>query len=134
MSPIAVHPDNVPNEFKEVYLSYSQNSKDVPIIDKPVLDVFFNAARLEATNPTHFVTLSEHLKQFPKTWIVTCDKDPLRDDGVVLEKILISYGVTVQRRHYTGFGHCFWIFPQLQKRQDFLADVVQGIRFVQENH
>jgi acetyl esterase/lipase len=70
------------------------------------------------------------VKDFPRTWIVTCEKDPLRDDGVILENMLIAHGVVVQRKHYNGFGHCFWIFPQIDKRLELLADVVNGVKFV----
>lgn len=54
------------------------------------------------------MTLSECLNEFPRTWIATCEKHPLRDDGVVLEKMLIARDVAVQRKHYNGFGHYFW--------------------------
>jgi versiconal hemiacetal acetate esterase len=99
------------------------------VINRQVLDVFFNAAQVDPLDATHFATLSDRLKEFPRTWMVTCEKDPLRDDSVVLEKMLSAQGVVVHRKHYKGFGHCFWIFPQLDKRMGFLADVVNGVKF-----
>jgi versiconal hemiacetal acetate esterase len=102
----------------------------VPVINRQALEVFFTAAQVNHVDATHFVTLSDRLKEFPRTWIATCEKDPLRDDGVVLENMLRAQGVEIQRKHYKGFGHCFWIFPQLEKRRGLLADVVNGIRFV----
>ena len=102
----------------------------MPVINRHVLDVFFNAAEVDPFDDTHFVMLSDRLKEFPRTWMVTCEKDPLRDDGVILEKMLVAQGVVVQRKHYKGFGHCFWIFPQLDKRMEFLADVVSGVKFI----
>lgn len=102
----------------------------MPVINRQALDVFFTAAQVNQVDATHFVTLSDRLKEFPRTWIATCENDPLRDDGVVLEKMLSDQGVVVQRKHYKGFGHCFWVFPQLEKRRELLADVVNGVRFI----
>lgn len=130
LSPISAHPESIPKEYQSTYTSRMENAKDVPMINKQVLDVFFDAAQLNPFDSKSFVTLSKCLNQFPRTWIVTCEKDPLRDDGIVLEKMLIAQEVVVQRKHYNGFGHCFWIFPQLAKREEFLADVVKGIEFI----
>ncbi|PQE19429.1 hypothetical protein CJF30_00009888 [Rutstroemia sp. NJR-2017a BBW] len=133
LCPISAHPESIPKDYQGMYTSHLENAKDVPIINKQALEVFFNAAQLNPLDAKSFVTLSKCLKEFPKTWIVTCEKDPLRDDGVVLEKMLSAQDVVVRRKHYNGFGHCFWIFPQLAKREEFLGDVVHGIEFVLEN-
>ncbi len=133
MCPITTQSDHVPEEYRQIYRSHTEHERDAPVLNKQACDVFFQAAQLIDPNPAHFVIYSDHLKHFPRTWIATCEMDPLRDDGVALEKSLQRHGVEVQRKHYYGFGHVFWIFPQLEARAVLLADVVEGIRFTLHN-
>lgn len=102
----------------------------MPLVNKTVMETFIAAANLNPNNPSHFVTLSKNLREFPPTFIITAEKDPLRDDGVLLETILLEEGVKVKRQHYDGFGHVFWIFPMLEKRNVLLRDATEGIKFV----
>ena len=39
-----------------------------------------------------FAGLSPNLQDFPPTYIATCGADPLRDDGVVMAKMLEKAG------------------------------------------
>lgn len=100
------------------------------MIDRKVMETFFASAKMNPTDPSHFITVSEELAQFPPTFIITTEKDPLRDDGVVLHEMLRDNGVAVKRQHYDGYGHVFWNFPMLKKRDVFLRDACAGIKFV----
>lgn len=100
------------------------------MIDKKVMDTFFASAQMDPMDPSHFITVSDEIAEFPPTFIVTTAKDPLRDDGVVLHEMLRDNGVVVKRQHYDGFGHVFWSFPMLKKREVFLRDTCEGIKFV----
>lgn len=40
--PVVLHPSNVPEKFKAVYNSYTENATNVPIIDKSSMDTFFS--------------------------------------------------------------------------------------------
>jgi versiconal hemiacetal acetate esterase len=130
LCPITAHPANIPERHKDIYNSYEDNATDVPLISKSVMETFIGAANLDSNSPKHFVTLSQNLKEFPPTFIITAEKDPLRDDGVLLERMLHEEGVKVKRKHYDGFGHVFWIFPMLKKRDVLLLDATEGIKFV----
>jgi versiconal hemiacetal acetate esterase len=50
--------------------------------------IFFEKAGTDYNDEKVFVTLSKDLGSFPPTYICTCGKDPLRDDGKVLEMML----------------------------------------------
>ncbi|KAL5345275.1 hypothetical protein ACLOAV_009645 [Pseudogymnoascus australis] len=130
LCPITAHPTTIPERYRNIYSSYGDNAKNVPLVNKTVMETFIAAANLNPNNPSHFVTLSKNLREFPPTFIITAEKDPLRDDGVLLETILLEEGVKVKRQHYDGFGHVFWIFPMLEKRNVLLRDATEGIKFV----
>lgn len=127
---MAFHPASVPEEYRAIYTAWDDNGDGVPMISREVLETFIESAKMDVNDPTHFITGSDGLEMFPPTFIVTAEKDPLRDDGVVLQRILQDSGVNVKRKHYEGFGHVFWTFPMLKKREVFLADACEGIKFI----
>jgi versiconal hemiacetal acetate esterase len=130
LCPVTTHPHSVPATHKDIYNSRIENGSGVPVISSAVLDTFTRTAHCEAADSTCFITLSKNLKEFPPTHIVTAGKDPLRDDGRILEAMLKNNGVAVQRSHFDGFPHVFWIFPMCTKRDEAMADAVEGISFV----
>ena len=130
LNALTSHGEGIPSEYQDLHTSYFENATDVPMVDKHFLDLTMEMTKLKPSDTHAFATLSPCLKEFPRTWIATSEKDVLRDDGIVLEKMLVAQNVGVKRKHYLGFGHCFWVFPQLPKRQEFLEDVVEGIAFV----
>lgn len=76
------------------------------------------------------MTLSKHLDEFPPTYITTCGKDPLRDDGTVLEMMLKDKGIKTKNDLYEGLPHYFWLFPSMKGGEEYLANVSKGARFV----
>jgi versiconal hemiacetal acetate esterase len=109
--PLTLHWDNIPAEFQEDYRSYVENATDVPIIDASSMKTFYGKSKswlntgqsrkltspLEAVDADPndariFTVLSPHHRNFPPTYICTCEADPLRDDGTVMEKALRKAG------------------------------------------
>jgi versiconal hemiacetal acetate esterase len=127
--PITAHPLSIPEEYKSQYTSYERNGSGVPVADASTLNTFFEAAGCKYDDPMTFVTLSQNLSQFPPTYISTCGKDPLRDDGRVLEAMLKREGVKTKSDNYIGQPHCFWLFPNVNG-EEFLANVVKGAQWV----
>ena len=41
MTPLALHWENVPSEYKSVYLSYDENAENVPVINKATMETFY---------------------------------------------------------------------------------------------
>jgi versiconal hemiacetal acetate esterase len=61
-----------------MYRSYDDNVGAL-IIDKGSTKVFYGAAGLDPKDPNTFVALNkQNHKNFPPTYIVTCEEDPLR--------------------------------------------------------
>lgn len=130
LCPLAAHPASVPKKYREIYTAYDENGEGVPMVDRKVMETFFESAKMDPMDPSHFITVSDDIGGFPPTFIVTAEKDPLRDDGVVMHEMLRDNGVMVERQHYLGVGHVFWSFPMLKKRDIFLKDTCEGIKFV----
>ncbi|KAM3074835.1 hypothetical protein ACMFMG_008248 [Clarireedia jacksonii] len=128
--PVTAHPSSIPDEYKQYYTAYEENKSGVPIIDAGTMDTFFKAIEADLKDPRFLVTLSKNLASFPPTYISTCSKDPLRDDGRVLEMMLKDKGVKTKSDHYDGVPHYFWMFPGIKGGEEFLANVCKGVRFV----
>jgi versiconal hemiacetal acetate esterase len=127
--PPTMHWDHILPEYKSIYKSY--DNVNTPILDKGSMETFYNAAGVDPKDPNTFVALNtENHKNFPPTYIVTCEADPLRDDGVVLEECLKKAGVPVKRDHYAGLPHYFWIFPSVTEGQQFVGNLIGGCKWV----
>lgn len=92
LAPISLHPDHVPAEYQAMYTAYTENAVDVPVVDRSSMVAFYEACNAAPTDPDIFTALSPHLAKFPPTYIVTCETDPLRDDGTVIEAALKKAG------------------------------------------
>lgn len=133
MVPVTAHPTSVPAEYKSHYTAYTENGSGVPIIDAESMQIFFETAGADPHDEKTFVTLSRDLGRFPPTYIATCGKDPLRDDGKVLEMMLKKEGVKTKSDFYAGVPHYFWLFPGIQGGEEFLGNVVKGAQWVLAN-
>ena len=106
MVPLTLHPDNVPEQYKADYKSYTENAENVPVIDKTSMLQFYEYTGVDPKDSSYFTALdTENLKNFPPTYICTCEFDPLRDDGQVMAKALKDNGVPVKTDFYPGLPH-----------------------------
>lgn len=81
-------------------------------------------------DPWIFPVLSEHLAEFPPTYLVACGADVLRDDNTVLAFELKSKNVKTRLDVYDGLPHLFWIFSTLKSSRVFIDKLLDGIKFV----
>jgi len=132
MVPVTAHPSTIPAAYKSHYTAYTDNGSGVPMIDAVSMTTFFSASGADFNDEKVFVTLSKDLAKFPKTYIATCGKDPLRDDGKVLELMLKEEGVQTKSDFYEGVPHYFWMFPGIGGGVEFLDNVVKGTQWVLE--
>jgi versiconal hemiacetal acetate esterase len=129
--PVAFHPQSDLKNYKADYTSYEVNKENVPIIDKTSIDQFFEITGITSDDQDYFSgTDFESHKNFPPTYVVTCEFDPLRDDGKVIVKSLRNSGVAVKHDHYDGLPHCFWFFPGLPETQTFMANTFAAVKWV----
>ncbi|EXJ94727.1 hypothetical protein A1O1_03124 [Capronia coronata CBS 617.96] len=129
--PCTLHWDHVPAEYQAMYTSYEDNKENVPIIDKGSMKTFYEHAGADPEDADTFVALAtENHKNFPPTYFVSCEKDPLRDDALVMEEALKKAGVPTKHDHYKGLPHIFWIFPAIPEGQQFVENLIAGVKWL----
>lgn len=103
----------------------------VPIIDKEFMKTFLNAVGVDPKGANTFVVLNkENHKNFPPTYIVACEADPLCDDGIMMEDCLKKADVPITRDNYAGLPHYFWIFPSVAEGKEFVGNLTGGCKWV----
>lgn len=129
--PTTVHFDNVPEKYKSIYKAYDDNAKDVPVIDKESMEIFYKHAGADPEDKSLWPLLAtDKHAEFPPTYLTSCEFDPLRDDAKVMEEALKEAGVPVKHDYYPGFPHYFWIFPPVPEGQQFVANYIGGIEWL----
>ncbi|KAI7771667.1 hypothetical protein ACKAV7_005733 [Fusarium commune] len=130
LCPVTFHPRNIPAKFQTKHSSYKENKDNVPIVDEESLLQMFDNTGIDPNDKNYFPLLDDKcLKVFPRTYIVTCGMDPLRDDGKVLSDSLSSVGVATKTNHYGNMPHCFWIVPSLPETEVFLHELISGVNW-----
>jgi versiconal hemiacetal acetate esterase len=129
--PITLHWDNIPAEHQSIYKSYDENKEDVPIIDKQSMETVYMHVAADPKDSDMFTSLAtENHKNFPPVYFVSCEKDPLRDDAYVMESALKKAGVATKHDHYKGLPHSFWVFPSVPEGQQFVENLIGGVRWL----
>ncbi|KAL4797733.1 Alpha/Beta hydrolase protein [Aspergillus venezuelensis] len=109
----------------ELWVSRTQNA-DAPIMgtkDMAWIEEMLGAEHTVDYCP--FVDISS-FKGMPKSYIQVCGMDPLRDDGIIYEKVLREHGVDTRFDAYKGVPHAVWaVFPKLRVSQRAVLDVVR---------
>lgn len=92
--PATTHWNNIPSSYKSMHKSFKENARYVPVNDKESLEIFYREVGLDPRDSSCFTILAEDQhKNFPPTYFVSCEYDPLRDDAFVMEEALNEAGV-----------------------------------------
>ena len=130
--PLTVHYDHVPAKYKSMYKAFTENATDVPILDKNSVDIFYRELGVDPKDPEVFILLAEDIhKDFPPTYLVSCEYDPLRDDAYAMEMALMEAKVPTKHDHYKGLPHVFWTIPSLPEGKQFVGNLLAGIGWLQ---
>jgi acetyl esterase/lipase len=78
-----------------------------------------------------FLLNKSHSKLPAKAYFQICGRDPLRDEAFLWQKLLEKHSSTKSKIHlYSGMPHGFWRFLHMKASQEWLDDLVQGIRYL----
>ncbi|KAK4995313.1 hypothetical protein LTR28_000568, partial [Elasticomyces elasticus] len=120
-----------PEHYRSILVSREQN-KDAPILDEKALQMF-----VDAYVPDPYSTLSSPFNwptghaRLPPTHFQICGLDPLRDEALLLERVMRRRdGVSTRLDVYPGLPHAFWsLFPDMEASRRFVRDTVEGFRW-----
>lgn len=158
--PALLPPAYVPEKYKHLYISYTENDHDpvlggnkfdkglyeAPIVkevvkadlDDPLINVFANKSGQEG---------------LPACYLQVCGLDPLRDEGLIYERVLREdVGLKTRIDVYPGFGHmCKFLlendrlsielmtnffclvwtnYPKMKRSDEFVNDALQGVKWL----
>ncbi|KAL0578340.1 hypothetical protein V5O48_003654 [Marasmius crinis-equi] len=130
--PVTVHPDAYPEEHKSSLLSYEQN-KDAPTLTKESMDAFWKWYNPPPTDPKASPLLSPSKEGLPPAFFQVAGMDPLRDEGLLYEKLLRQAGVKTKLEIYPGVPHGFMLIdPTIKAVRKFEEDFRTGITWLLE--
>ncbi|KAH8647853.1 alpha/beta hydrolase fold-3 domain-containing protein [Xylariales sp. PMI_506] len=120
--------ENLPEEYSELWFSREQNAESL-VISTNDLAWIREAYQPDVRSPewSPFFAEGAHTG-LPPVYIQVCGQDPLRDDGLIYEKVLRKHGVSTRLDVYPGVphGHTL-IFPSLSKAKQSKLDAVKGV-------
>lgn len=127
---------SLPAKYRTLHTSWEQN-KDAPILSRTACELFHDAyIDQERRDDKLFSPLlwpSGH-EGTPRTFFQVCGADPLRDDGLIFEKVLREeVGVETKVQVYPGLPHGFWsVFPKMEASRKFVEESVEGVEWLME--
>ncbi|KAK3087320.1 hypothetical protein FSP39_004661, partial [Pinctada imbricata] len=94
-----VHESNIPEHMRKDSIGLTRISEFDSQLCKESTDIM--------TNPyfSPLLVQDDVLERVPRTFVVTTDFDPLRDDGLLLVSRLNKLGVPVEHDHFVGHDH-----------------------------
>ena len=127
--PAVFEEGTVPEKYKSQWFSREQNDGGGPMLDKEALDLIRKAYQYDEHSPLYSpVNSPSGLGGLPKTHLQVCGKDPLRDDGLIYDKMLRENGVETLLDVYPGVPHGVWaFFPMLKVSQKVAYDMAKGM-------
>lgn len=126
--PAVLVEDNVPAKYRDLWFSREQNS-EAPILDNDAINhmLGFYEPDLKSSLYSPFNATDPHLG-LPPSYFQVAGLDPLRDDGLIYEKVLKEHGVKTKLDVYTGVPHGHFAFlPFLKASQKSNVDSIVGI-------
>ncbi|KAF7341796.1 Esterase/lipase/thioesterase [Mycena sanguinolenta] len=127
--PAVVHPAAYPPEYASELLSYAQNA-EAPILSKASMDIFYDCLKGPPTNPDVSPLLADHTG-LPPTYIQICGLDPMRDEGLLYERLLREQGIPTRLDIYPGVPPGFHVtVPTMTAAKKWEADLRAGLKWI----
>ena len=113
--------------------SYNEKAEPFNIYNTKVCIGMYTPLQSDLTSPEQFPLLAppEILAKFPRTYVITAEHDPCRDDGRILVKRLkTECDKGVKEDYYDGLPHYFHWFPMLPLAHECMDNCVKGVQWV----
>ncbi|KAF9269813.1 hypothetical protein L218DRAFT_940046 [Marasmius fiardii PR-910] len=130
--PVLLHHNGVPEKYKSSLLSFEQN-KDSPLLNRERIDKFTEYYNPIPDDPRISPVLLPSHKGLPPAVLQICGMDPLRDEGLLYEKLLKEAGVPTKLEVYPGVPHGFDTpFFNIKQAAKFREDFHEGLKWLLE--
>ncbi|KAF8167082.1 Alpha/Beta hydrolase protein [Mycena galopus ATCC 62051] len=130
--PALVHPAAYPSEYADQLLSFKQNAA-APLLTSAAMTKLYECLNGPPADPEVSPLLADHTG-LPPAYIQVCGLDPLRDEGLLYERVLREQGIRTKLDIYPGVPHGFsFIFLEMTASKQWHADLLVGLQWVLES-
>ncbi|GKT50138.1 AB hydrolase superfamily protein [Colletotrichum spaethianum] len=119
--------ETVPNKYSDLWISREQNDQSF-VINSSTISSLLDSYQPDVHSPdfSPFNNASPH-QGLPPVYFQVCGQDPLRDDGLIYEKVLREHNVSTKIDVYPGVPHGFAdLFPGFSLSVGYLRDSMRG--------
>uniref|UniRef100_A0A0W0F0A8 Alpha/beta hydrolase fold-3 domain-containing protein n=1 Tax=Moniliophthora roreri TaxID=221103 RepID=A0A0W0F0A8_MONRR len=128
--PLVCHPAAYPEKYKSSLLSMEQN-KDAPGLSKAATMDFLGWYNAPPEDLRISPLLLPSHKELPPAFIQVCGFDPLRDEGILYERVLKEAGVLTRLEVYPGTTHGFHLqYASIKQGAKWREDCKEGLRWL----
>ncbi|KAI1462858.1 Alpha/Beta hydrolase protein [Annulohypoxylon moriforme] len=132
--PVCIMPDAyplAPPEVRDQLLSLEQNAINPMLTAKSLNDIQGVYGAPPDDPRVSFLLNNDHSNLPQRVYFQICGGDPLRDEAFMWQKLLEKHSGTRSKIHlYSGLPHGFWRFLSMKASQEWLGDLVEGIRYL----
>ncbi len=113
--------------------SYDENAEGY-FLEYDSMDWFYDkylAHETDSRNSYAFPLLARNLSELPPATVLTCEFDPLRDEGIAYAERLEAAGVETRLEHYEGMIHGFVsLKDHIDRGHDAIDTIAEDLRRV----
>ncbi|KAF2799602.1 alpha/beta-hydrolase [Melanomma pulvis-pyrius CBS 109.77] len=125
--PVILSEEIVPKAYEHLWFSMEQN-QDALVLNKEAHAYYMDAYEpdVRSRDFSPFNDPTPH-RGMPPVHFMVAGADPLRDDGLLYERVLREHGVKTKMKVYPGMPHGFNIFPGFQMAKRAFYDEMLGV-------
>ncbi|RPD55184.1 hypothetical protein L226DRAFT_470675 [Lentinus tigrinus ALCF2SS1-7] len=128
--PVTIYPGTYPDKYKSDFRSFAE-STDTPLLNSERVLQSFQAYGGPPEDLRVSPLLAASHAGLPPAFIQVQEFDPIRDDGILYERVLREAGVKTQLIKYPGTLHGFhYAFPQIAAAQKLDRDSREGLKWL----
>ncbi|TCD70230.1 hypothetical protein EIP91_004411 [Steccherinum ochraceum] len=131
--PTLLHPLGYPEEFRDDLQSINMpEGRQWTIVNGPMIkEMFVETLQAPPTDPEASPLLYPNRAVLPPTYLQIAGLDPLRDEGILYERLIREAGVKTRISIYPGVPHGFHLpAPQLIASKKLEEDLREGVAWL----
>lgn len=128
VSMVFAKPENCPEKYKHLYISYTQNEDAPGLLTKQAIQYIKSASKANGSSPDFSpINAADPHVGMPKTFLQAAGMDMYRDDAVIYWTMLREHGVQARLKVYPGVPHGHAnLYPGLRASREAKVDTLEG--------